>query len=104
MIKNKDIDNIKKPIVELDKSLDSPENRVFATQKLAKANGFLAKAGLPQKEPMAKSRVSKQQHLTSLQAELLRFYAINPTETQMQLLRDFLEKLVSNAFEPISAK
>lgn len=93
MTKNRNIENIKYPIVEIDTSLDSPKNRVYATKKLAKANAFLAKAGLPVREDS----------LTPLQVELLRFYAIHPTETQMQLLKDFLEKLVANAFEPVRA-
>lgn len=94
MTKNRNIENIKNPIVEIDATLDSPENRVYATKKLAKANALLAKAGLP----------FQKDNLTPLQAELLRFYALNPTESQMQLLKDFLEKLIANAFEPVGIK
>jgi hypothetical protein len=94
MTKNRNIESIKHPIVEIDNSLDNKENCVYATKKLAKANAFLAKAGLP----------STEKQLTPLQVELLQFYTLNPTETQMQLLRDFLTKLLSNAFEPVGAK
>jgi hypothetical protein len=100
MVRNKIIENIKKPIVEMDESLDRPENRVYASKKLAMANAFLAKANLPQKEKIAKSRLSIEARLTPIQTELLRFYTMNPTESQMQLLRDFLEQLFSEAFEP----
>lgn len=94
MTKNRNIENIKKPIVELDATLDSPKNQVYATQKLAKANAFLAKAGLPTSED----------NLTPLQIELLRFYDTHPTEIQMKMLRDFLEKLVSNSSEAVSVE
>ena len=91
--------SLKKPIVEIDKSLDLPENKVYATKKVAKGNAILAKTGLPKQD----EGLAKMEALTSLQVELLHFYTHNPSETQMKQLKDFLEKLFSNNIEKIIA-
>lgn len=46
-MKPKDINTKKKPVVLVDKSLDSYNNKVLFPKKLEKANEMLKKVGLP---------------------------------------------------------
>jgi hypothetical protein len=90
------------PIVEVDESLENKDNQVTASKKLAKANAILATSELPKKHKTSISVKLMEGNLTPLQVELLRFYAINPSEYQMKLLKDFLRKLFTDTSDSVA--
>ena len=78
-------------------SMVNPNMKVHpnpAPRKMAMAIEFIEKNGLP---PTAnrtkKTKKSKESSLSTLQTELLAVYNFEPTEKQMQQLKDFLQKL-----------
>jgi hypothetical protein len=69
----------------LDPNMKVPINP--APKKMAKAKATLEMVALTQKKHR------KISELTSIQAELINVFAINPSEQQMQQLKDFLHQL-----------
>jgi hypothetical protein len=69
----------------LDPNMKVPVNP--APKKMAKAKATLEMVALTQKK---RRKISE---LTSIQAELINVFAINPSEQQMQQLKDFLHQL-----------
>lgn len=65
-----------------------------APKKMAKAIEFIEKNGLPPAANQTKNtKKSKESTLSPLQTELLAVYNFEPTEKQMQQLKDFLQQL-----------
>ena len=88
---------IESPYCEYDPSLDDDEKRnpnPFP-QKMARAIAFFEKNGLPPGVERSKKYIKKRKKptLSTLQNELLKVFAIEPTEKQMLELKDFLYQL-----------
>lgn len=77
----------------------NPNMKVYSNpfpRKMALAIEFIEKNGLPPTVKQAKTnKISKKSQLSPLQTELLSIYDFNPTEQQMQQLKDFLQQLFS---------
>ncbi len=80
--------------VQIDKRLNDYTDKVFFPEKVARANQFIEKFGLPQSVETDLSEL-KQQHLAALQKTLLRFYVEEPTEEQVTQLNNILMQLFS---------
>ena len=80
--------------VQIDKRLNDYTDKVLFPEKVARANQFIEKFGLPQSVEMDLSEL-KQQHLVALQKTLLRFYVEKPTEEQVTQLNNVLLQLFS---------
>lgn len=63
-------------------------------ETIARAIAFLEKHGLPPQ--VEKTKKSKKSTRTTLQNELLTIYNFDPTEEQMQQLKDFLAQLFAD--------
>jgi hypothetical protein len=80
--------------VQIDKRLNDYSDKVLFAEKVARANQFIEKVGLPQ---FVESDLleQKKQHLSMLQKSLLRFYVEEPTEEQVSQLNNVLSQLFS---------
>jgi hypothetical protein len=80
--------------VQIDKRLNEHAHKVLFPEKVALANQFIEKYGLPEfveSDLMAQ----KQAQLMALQKTLLRFYVQEPTEEQVSQLNNVLFQLFS---------
>lgn len=88
---------IESPYVKYDPSLDDEEkkNPNPFPEKMAMTVAFIEQHGLPPE--VKRTKKWKKQHkktaLSPLQAELLTVFAIDPSDKQMQQLKDFLHQL-----------
>jgi hypothetical protein len=80
--------------VQIDKRLNDYSDKVLFPEKVARANQFIEKAGLPQFVETDLLE-QKQQHLIMLQKTLLRFYVNEPTEEHVSQLNTALSQLFS---------
>ena len=80
--------------VQIDKHLNDYTDKVLFPEKVARANQFIEKFGLPQSVETDLSEL-KRQHLAALQKKLLRFYVDEPTEEQVNHLNNVLLQLFS---------
>ena len=80
--------------VQIDKRLNDYTDKTLFPEKVARANQFIEKFGLPQSVETDLSEL-KQQHLADLQKTLLRFYVEEPTEEQVNQLNNVLMQLFS---------
>jgi hypothetical protein len=80
--------------VQIDKRLNDYSDKVLFPEKVARANQFIEKVGLPQFVETDLLE-QKQQHLITLQKTLLRFYVKEPTEEQVSQLNTVLSQLFS---------
>ena len=80
--------------VQIDKRLNDYTDKALFPEKVARANQFIEKFGLPQSVETDLSEL-KQQHLADLQKTLLRFYVEEPTEEQVTQLNNVLLQLFS---------
>ena len=71
-------------------------------EKMARAIDFLEKNGLPPN--VKRIKTSKKPPRSTLQTELLAVYAFEPTEQQMQQLKDFLAQLFSDKLNELKVK
>lgn len=91
---------IESPYCKYNPSLDDEEknNPNPFPQKMASAIAFIEKHGLPPEVKQSKKwkKKHKKRSLSTLQNELLTVYTFDPTEQQMQQLKDFLAQLFPN--------
>jgi hypothetical protein len=90
----KTLDNTIVINVQIDKRLNDYTDKVLFPEKVARANQFIEKFGLPQSVETDLSEL-KQKHLAELQKTLLRFYVEEPTEEQVSQLNNVLLQLFS---------
>ncbi len=90
----KTLDNTIVINVQTDKRLNEYTDKVLFPEKVARANQFIEKFGLPQSVEMDLLEI-KQKHLAELQKTLLRFYVEEPTEEQVSQLNNVLLQLFS---------
>ncbi len=98
---------IESPYCEYDPSLDDEEKNdpnPFP-EKMASAIAFIDKHGLPPEVKQSKKwkkklKKAKKLALSTLQNELLNVYTFDPTEEQMQQLKDFLGQLFPDKLQP----
>jgi hypothetical protein len=90
----KTLDNTIVINVQIDKRLNDYTDKVLFPEKVARANQFIEKFGLPQSVETDLSEL-KQKHLAELQKTLLRFYVEEPTEEQVTQLNNVLLQLFS---------
>ncbi len=88
-----------------DPSLDDYDNVVLFPKKMELAIATIEKYGLP--SGLKRSEKSKKQQkkdkktaLSILQNELLAVYTFDPTEQQMQQLKDFLAQMFPDKLKP----
>ena len=80
--------------VQIDKRLNDYTDKVLFPEKVARANQFIEKFGLPQSVETDLEEL-KQEHLATLQKTLLRFYVEEPTEEQVTQLNNVLLQMFS---------
>jgi arsenate reductase-like glutaredoxin family protein len=83
----------------------NPNMKVYknsSARKMALAIEFIKENGLPPSVERTKSR--KKPPRTPLQNELLKIYAITPSEQEMQQVKDFLAQLFADKITPAKAK
>ena len=77
---------------QIDPFLDEYDNKILFPEKVAKATETMRRVGLPN-EKLKTQKQPKPKPLTKLQKELLSLYALDPTATQMQELKAFMQNL-----------
>ena len=78
--------------VQIDKRLNEYTHKVLFPEKVARANQFIEKFGLPEFVETDLMEI-KQQQVAALQKTLLRFYVQEPTEEQVSQLNNVLLQL-----------
>lgn len=80
--------------VQIDKRLNEHAHKVLFPEKVARANQFIEKFGLPDYVETDLKELERRQ-LAALQKTLLRFYVQEPTEEQVSQLNSVLLQLFS---------
>ncbi len=78
--------------VQIDNRLNEYTHKVLFPEKVASANQFIEKFGLPEFVETDLMEI-KQQQVAALQKTLLRFYVQEPTEEQVSQLNNVLLQL-----------